>query len=713
MKKRFSIRLQLLSAFTAVIVLLLLTVSVFTGSRMKNVSIAHFNKITANGLMSIGNAVENLFEDTGNMADFLVSQDCVRNADDSLYSMLHTDEPSKIDETRMNKNSRDILHLFKTLKNSFPDYVEAYMGTKWGGVISNSDEDFPAGFDPRKRAWYEAASKEPGKVIIMNAFMSILGYAVVAQTKSIYSPSNEFIGAVGIEFSLDTLTDMIAESHIGKTGYFMLIQADNTILADPVHSDFHFKNMNDVNVADFQKLMQGKQLTPIEISMDGKEWICQFHTIDGLNWKVIGLVEKHEVFAEYVGILRMIVILGVVLAVLFLTAALFLGERIVRPIASASDKLQNISEGDGDLTVSLPVRGADEIARLSSAFNKTIEKIRASVHSVSGNAVSMKEVGASLATNVSQTASAINEISANIENVKKQILYHTSSVVAVGASLQAMQVTIGEVDASAKEQSATVGRSSSKVTEMMASIRNVASVVESNLKALTDLNEATEGGKAIIEQTVDLSHDVDEGSAILLEASTVIQNIAEQTNLLAMNAAIEAAHAGEAGKGFAVVADEIRKLSEESGAQGKNIVKILTDLKDKIKKVSGSAAEAKDEFENIFRLAERTRENEQSVMGSMREQDERSAEVIHAIGEIAEISRSVQGGAEEMLKNSTLVSGEMERLGLMSDSIAASITEMAAGTAQINCAVQEINEISIRNKESIGNLVGEVKEFKV
>ena len=385
----------------------------------------------------------------------------------------------------------------------------------------------------------------------------------------------------------------------------------------------------------------------------------------------------------------------------------------VRPIASASDKLQNISEGDGDLTVSLPVRGADEIARLSSAFNKTIEKIRASVHSVSDNAVSMKEVGASLATNVSQTASAINEISANIENVKKQILYHTSSVVAVGASLQAMQVTIGEVDASAKEQSATVRRSSSKVTEMMASIRNVASVVESNLKALTDLNEATEGGKAIIEQTVDLSHDVDEGSAILLEASTVIQNIAEQTNLLAMNAAIEAAHAGEAGKGFAVVADEIRKLSEESGAQGKNIVKILTDLKDKIKKVSGSAAEAKDEFENIFRLAERTRENEQSVMGSMREQDERSAEVIHAIGEIAEISRSVQGGAEEMLKNSTLVSGEMERLGLMSDSIAASITEMAAGTAQINCAVQEINEISIRNKESIGNLVGEVKKFKV
>ncbi len=385
----------------------------------------------------------------------------------------------------------------------------------------------------------------------------------------------------------------------------------------------------------------------------------------------------------------------------------------VRPVESAAARLQNISEGDGDLTVSLPVKGNDEIAQLSSAFNKTIEKIRGSVSSVRNNAESMEAVGASLAVNVSETASAINQISANIENVKKQILYHTSSVVAVGASLQAMQVTLGEVNMSAETQNGTVDSSSAKVSQMISNIRQVASVVESNLNALTELNRATEGGRAVIEQTVDLSHDVDEGSAILLEASTVIQNIAEQTNLLAMNAAIEAAHAGEAGKGFAVVADEIRKLSEESGAQGKNIVKILTDLKEKIRKVSGSAAEAKNEFENIFRLAEQTRGNEQTVMGSMREQDEQSAEVVRAIQRLSEISRSVQNGADEMLKNSTLVSGEMERLGAMSDNIAASITEMAAGTSEINCSVQEINEISIRNKESIGNLVGEVARFKI
>ena len=153
------------------------------------------------------------------------------------------------------------------------------------------------------------------------------------------------IGAVGIEFSLDTLTGMIAKSHIGSSGYFMLVQADNTILADPANPDFNFKNMSDVNVPDFQKLIKAEQLTPVEITKDGKSWICQVRIIDGLGWKVIGLVEKQEVYAEYFAILKIIIMLGILLALIFLTAAYFLGNRIVRPLRKTVSVLKDIADG--------------------------------------------------------------------------------------------------------------------------------------------------------------------------------------------------------------------------------------------------------------------------------------------------------------------------------------------------------------------------------
>ena len=217
MKKRFSIRMQLLSAFSAVIVLLLLIVSVFTGFRLKKISGNYFNKITANGLLSIGNSVKELFKQAGNMTELIVNQSDVQNADDSLYSLIPNEKSTTLNEPALNQQSRTIRNFFKTVKKGFPDYVEVYMGTKWGGFISNTDASLPAGFDPRKRTWYETAMKNPGEIVVMNAFVSALGYTVVAEAKSIYSPSNELIGVVGVEFSLDTLTDMIAKSRIGTS----------------------------------------------------------------------------------------------------------------------------------------------------------------------------------------------------------------------------------------------------------------------------------------------------------------------------------------------------------------------------------------------------------------------------------------------------------------------------------------------------------------
>ena len=398
--------------------------------------------------------------------------------------------------------------------------------------------------------------------------------------------------------------------------------------------------------------------------------------------------------------------------IIFLVSVTVTG-KMTKPLQNAARALQNIAHGEGDLTVNLPVNGSDEIAEISFYFNQTIEKIRMTIQTIGWNTDTMQEIGTDLSSNMTETASSIHEITATIDNIKKQMANHASSVVAVGSSLQVMTQTLEELDENIELQTRTTEKSSDSLEEMAKSIDSVAENVKLNMETLRLLDAATEQGKQTIGKTVMLSKAVNDSSSVLLDTSAVIQNIAEQTNLLAMNAAIEAAHAGDAGRGFAVVAGEIRKLSEESNAQGKNITSILQDLKKKIDDVTLSALAIEHQFNRIFDLVETTKRQETRIMTDVERQHASSDDLVNAMKQIGAITHTVESSSAEMLKSSTLVSEEMQRLADMSDNIAGGMNEMAGGTGQINAAVQEVNTITQKNKSAIDNLSAEVGKFKV
>ena len=409
---------------------------------------------------------------------------------------------------------------------------------------------------------------------------------------------------------------------------------------------------------------------------------------------------------------RSLYTLGVIILVVALTIVYFVARTMVKPVQTAVNALKNIAQGEGDLTVRLPLIGNDEVTDLSVYFNETIAKISASIQAVGANSVAMEEIGNELASNMTETASAVNEISANIEGVKQQTMTQAASVTETAATIEEIVRTIKQLNIGIETQAASVAQSSSSVEEMVANIASIGQTLGRTDEAIKSLTLATGDGKATLVNSNTVTQKIAEESGSLLEASSVIQHIASQTNLLAMNAAIEAAHAGEAGKGFAVVADEIRKLAEDSAMQGKTITATLKTLSGEIEMLSASSKTVEEKFNAIFMLAEQVKDMSARLTESMREQENGSKEVLIAIKNINMVTTEVQAGSDEMLKGGESVAEEMSKLDDLTRIITDSMNEMAAGAVQINNAVQEVSEITQKNKRSIENLAAEVSKFK-
>jgi methyl-accepting chemotaxis protein len=581
-------------------------------------------------------------------------------------------------------------------KRSLSDY-ELY-----SDVVANLDNADPVISEPY-------VSELAGKQI----FATRLCYPIIT--------AGGIVGRVGIMVDLTSSSDLIGQIQPYGTGRAVLYSTNGTIAAhyDPKRVGQKINDPDSVSILGQQAVNDTLETLKSGVPNSGQNHgrifeSYPFYVGDAKTaWTILSSVPEAAVFAAVNQLTRITIIIAAIAAVVMVVIIFFVSVGITKPIVNVALTLKDISEGEGDLTKSITLKSKDEIGDLARYFNATLEKIRKLVVTIKNQAVALFDIGNELASNMTETAAAINEITANIQSIKSRVINQSASVTETNATMEQITINIDKLNGHIESQTSSVSQSSSAIEEMLANIQSVTQTLVRNADNVKDLSEASEIGRSGLQEVATDIQEIARESEGLLEINAVMENIASQTNLLSMNAALEAAHAGEAGKGFAVVADEIRKLAESSGEQSKTISTVLKKIKDSIDKITRSTDAVLNKFEAIDMGVKTVSDQEENIRNAMEEQSTGSQQILEAIGKLNDITQMVKGGALEMLEGSREVIQESKNLELVTQEITNGMNEMATGADQINVAVNRVNSISGENKENIEVLVQEVAKFKI
>ncbi|OLY71963.1 chemotaxis protein [Pseudomonas sp. ATCC PTA-122608] len=501
----------------------------------------------------------------------------------------------------INPDSTNVASLLeqKALTSSF---MATYLGDSKGGFVIRPDTKMPDGFDPRVRPWYKGAQGSNGSTLTEPYIDAATGQLII----SIATPSSkagQSVGVVGGDLSLQTLVDNIGALNFGGMGYAFLVSADGKVLVHP-DKNLVMKTLADVYPKSTPKISSDFS----EVDVDGKTRIVTFTPIKGLpsvNWYLGLSVDKDKSFAM-LSEFRTSAIIATIIAVVIIIALLGMLIRILlQPLHVMTRAMEDIADGEGDLTRRLTIQNHDEFGVLGIAFNRFVERIHTSIREVSSATEHVNEVAL-------RVVSASNSSMINSDEQANR----TNSVAAA----------INELGAAAQEIARNAAQASNQATDARHLAEDGQHVVERNIKAMNQLSQMISASSTNIEALNSKTVNIGQ----ILE---VITSISQQTNLLALNAAIEAARAGEAGRGFAVVADEVRNLAHRTQESAQQVQKMIEELqvgaRDSVSTMSESQRHSQDSVE-IANLA-----------------GERLNSVTQRIGEIDGMNQSVATATEE------------------------------------------------------------------
>ncbi|WP_370678634.1 methyl-accepting chemotaxis protein [Comamonas sp. GB3 AK4-5] len=417
-----------------------------------------------------------------------------------------------------------------------------------GALIFSDEYNMDATVDYHKESWYQDVRERIADSCWWSDVYQDPVSGVNMVTCSVaYQKDGRFAGVATTDIRLDSIATIMQQYGDRTGGYAFVADRQGQLIYFPGDENKKFKTFDELAaqngwlgpVAARLKKPHGAPAEVDSIPLDNDQLLhgaseAMLFPMADTGW-MIGLVTPKS---RITGLAKAMMqdVLGVLLPTmaLLLLGVWLLARRLITRLEATRKALDDIAQGDGDLTHRMEVRGGDEISAIAQAFNLFADKIssmllavRHSSQVVAGNTANLAENNAELSERVTQQAAALEQSAAAMEELNATVRQNTENT--------------------------------HQADELVESTAQTAS-----------------GCGGLMQEVISTMNNVSLSSGRMVEIISVIDSIAFQTNILALNAAVEAARAGESGRGFSVVASEVRTLAQRS-AQAAREIKALID----------------------------------------------------------------------------------------------------------------------------------------